>query len=84
MIERCWQASGDAVYFAVDILNASADGEFIKVIGHTKNGLVGFEPHIVVFGMAITKRKAEGARFPGQADIIGCIIPSSRPLFEFK
>lgn len=40
LVERGWDAEGDAVYFAVDILNASAECEFIKVIGDAKCALV--------------------------------------------
>jgi len=40
LIERGWDAEGDAVHLAVNILNAGPKGEFIKVISHTERSLI--------------------------------------------
>ena len=77
LVERCGQAVFNAADRAINILDACTEREFLEVIGNAKDGLVRFEPDIIIFRMAIAERKAERAWLPGQANIIGRVIPVS-------
>ena len=66
LVECCGQSVFNAADRAVNILNTCSEGEFLEVISNTKDGLVGFEPDIIIFRMSIAERKAKRAWLPCQ------------------